>query len=45
MAIANAGGLAIAWASTAFVTTLGSQVLERYSFFTAVCAPRMPGGL
>ncbi len=45
MAIAGAGGLTVAWASVALVTTLGSQMFERFTFFTAVYAPRMPGGL
>lgn len=28
-----------------FVSALGGELLERYLFFTAVAAPRMPGGL
>lgn len=32
------------WAAGAFLTTLASQVLERYAFFTTVRAPKMPGG-
>jgi DMSO reductase anchor subunit len=28
-----------------FVMTLAAELLERYLFFTAVVAPRMPGGL
>jgi Fe-S-cluster-containing dehydrogenase component/DMSO reductase anchor subunit len=32
-------------ATFAFLLTLGSQLIERYFFFTAVVAPRMPGPL
>ena len=28
-----------------FVMTLAAELLERYLFFTAVIAPKMPGGL
>jgi hypothetical protein len=28
-----------------FVACLAGEVLERYLFFTAVAAPKMPGGL
>jgi formate dehydrogenase iron-sulfur subunit len=31
--------------SVAFAATFAAQVLERFSFFTAVTAPRMPGGV
>jgi len=44
-AIASAGPLATALASLAFVLTLLVQTLERYCFFVAVIAPRMPGAL
>ena len=36
-------GLAPVWAMLALVSTLGSQLLERYNYFRAVVAPRMPG--
>jgi formate dehydrogenase iron-sulfur subunit len=40
------GGLAAAVAATvAGVTTTASQIIERYFYFTAVVAPRMPGGV
>lgn len=45
LAVADAGGLAVAWATLAFAATLAAQALERYTFFAAVHAPRMPGGL
>jgi formate dehydrogenase iron-sulfur subunit len=45
------GGLAMmeaaphpAWAALALVAALAGAVIERYVFFTAVVAPRMPGG-
>jgi DMSO reductase anchor subunit len=31
------------WATLALLTTLAGCVLERYTFFTACAAPRMPG--
>ena len=47
------GGLAInstattsaACATLCFLASLGAQFIERYFFFTAVIAPRMPGGI
>jgi formate dehydrogenase iron-sulfur subunit len=45
MAILGVADAAVLWASVAFVTTLSSQLLERCTFFTAVHAPRMPGGV
>lgn len=42
---ALAGGpIGAALAVVAFLSTFASQVIERYTFFTAVIAPRMPGG-
>jgi DMSO reductase anchor subunit len=42
-AIFDAIGLTPLWAVLALVSTLGSQLLERYNYFRAVVAPRMPG--
>ena len=42
-AIGGLGGIPAVWASLALVSTLSSQLLERYQFFRAVVAPRMPG--
>ena len=42
-AIVGAPGFAPVWAVLALVSTLGSQFLERYNYFRAVVAPRMPG--
>lgn len=40
------GGLPAAICATlSFVLTFASQTIERYFFFTAVVAPRMPGGI
>jgi len=36
-------GIAPPWAVLAFASTLSSQFLERYNYFRAVVAPRMPG--
>jgi formate dehydrogenase iron-sulfur subunit len=44
-AIADWLGLRPVWGTAAFLTTLSSQILERYLFFTTVHAPRMPGGV
>jgi len=41
--IVGALGLTAVWAVLALVSTLGSQLLERYNYFRAVVAPRMPG--
>ena len=45
LTITGAGWSAALFATFAFVLTLGSQFIERYFFFTAVVAPRMPGAL
>jgi Fe-S-cluster-containing dehydrogenase component/DMSO reductase anchor subunit len=37
--------VAALFAAGIFVATLAGELLERYLFFTAVAAPRMPGGL
>jgi DMSO reductase anchor subunit len=42
-AIASASGPAALWAVVALASTLTSQLLERYHYFRAVVAPRMPG--
>jgi formate dehydrogenase iron-sulfur subunit len=42
-AIFGVAGLTPFWAVLALVSTLSSQFLERYHFFRAVVAPRMPG--
>jgi DMSO reductase anchor subunit len=41
--IAGTLGLTPLWAMLALVSTLTSQLLERYHYFRAVIAPRMPG--
>jgi formate dehydrogenase iron-sulfur subunit len=41
--IGNFGGFAPGWATASFLSTFGSQMLERHLFFVAVNAPRMPG--
>ena len=33
------------FATISFALTFASQAIERYFFFTAVVAPRMPGGV
>ena len=45
LAIFGFAQLPLVWAGIAFVTTFTSQFLERYTFFTAVRAPHMPGGI
>lgn len=45
LAITGTGWFGAIGATLAFLLTLGSQVIERYCFFTAVVAPRMPGGI
>lgn len=45
LAITGHGLLAAIFATLAFGFTAGSQLIERYFFFTAVVAPRMPGGV
>ena len=42
-AMAGVFGLAPMWALLALGSTLSSQLLERYNYFRAVVAPRMPG--
>ncbi len=42
-AIVDVLGLTPVWALLALVSTLSSQLLERYQYFRAVVAPRMPG--
>jgi DMSO reductase anchor subunit len=45
VAIARADALGATCATLSFLATAASQVIERYFFFTAVVAPRMPGPL
>ncbi len=45
LAVTGAGWSAAIYATLAFLLTLSSQLIERYFFFTAVVAPRMPGPL
>jgi Fe-S-cluster-containing dehydrogenase component/DMSO reductase anchor subunit len=45
IAITAHGFVGAAFATLAFLLTTASQVIERYVFFTAVIAPRMPGPL
>jgi hypothetical protein len=33
------------WAALAFLSTVTSQILDRYSFFAASAPPRMPGAV
>jgi formate dehydrogenase iron-sulfur subunit len=44
-AIMGTGASSTIWSSAALAATIASQILERFSFFTAVSAPRMPGGV
>ena len=44
-AIVASGVLSTIGVSVALAATFASQILERFSFFTAVTAPRMPGGV
>jgi DMSO reductase anchor subunit len=44
-ALFQQGTAAAIWATIAFALTFISQAIERYFFFTAVDAPKMPGGL
>jgi DMSO reductase anchor subunit len=39
------GALSPIAVSVALAATFASQILERFSFFAAVTAPRMPGGV
>jgi len=43
--IMKSGPIAAACATLAFLLTFASQIIERFSFFTTVVAPRMPGPL
>jgi DMSO reductase anchor subunit len=45
LAINHTGGFAAVCAMLSFLLTFASQIIERYFFFTAVVAPRMPGPL
>ncbi len=45
LAITGTGAIGTACATISFLLTLSSQLIERYFFFTAVIAPRMPGPL
>ena len=45
VAIAASGAVSAIVMSLALVATFAAQLLERFSFFTAVTAPRMPGGV
>jgi Fe-S-cluster-containing dehydrogenase component/DMSO reductase anchor subunit len=45
MAIFNTAHHGPVWATIAFILTFAAQVLERYTFFRACSAPRMPGGI
>ncbi len=44
-AIGASGAISTIGASVALAATFASQILERFSFFSAVTAPRMPGGV
>jgi formate dehydrogenase iron-sulfur subunit len=44
-AIVASGAFSTIASSVALAATLASQIPERFSFFTAVTAPRMPGGV
>lgn len=45
LAMTHVSQLAPAFASLALLSTFTSQVIERFTFFTVVIAPRMPGGV
>ena len=45
IALMTSGAGSTAGMTVALAATFASQVLERFSFFTAVTAPRMPGGV
>ena len=45
VAIVASGAISVIAVSVALAATFASQLLERFSFFTAVTAPRMPGGV
>ncbi|MEA3209019.1 MAG: formate dehydrogenase iron-sulfur subunit [Chthoniobacter sp.] len=44
-ALASTGWPAAAWATGSFALSFPGQIIERFFFFTAVVAPRMPGGV
>ena len=44
-AIVASGAISTLGVTVALAATFASQILERFSFFTAVTAPRMPGGV
>jgi formate dehydrogenase iron-sulfur subunit len=44
-AIVASGVISAIGVSVALAVTFSSQILERFGFFTAVTAPRMPGGV
>lgn len=44
-AVLSSGLMQVVAATAAFILTFGSSVVERYCFFTASAAPRMPGGI
>ncbi|RYD84333.1 MAG: molybdopterin oxidoreductase [Verrucomicrobiaceae bacterium] len=41
----HSGQMAAAFATASFLLTFASQTIERFFFFTAMDAPRMPGGV
>jgi DMSO reductase anchor subunit len=45
LAITHGGWSTAIFATVSFALTFASQAIERYFFFTAVVAPRMPGGV
>jgi DMSO reductase anchor subunit len=45
LAVTHTGMFAAVCATISLLLTAASQVIERYFFFTAVIAPRMPGGI
>ncbi len=45
LAISSSGAVPAIVMSLALVLTFAAQLLERFSFFAAVTAPRMPGGI
>jgi DMSO reductase anchor subunit len=45
LALADAAGVAAAWASVAALTTFSSEIIGRHVFFAAGMSKRMPGGV
>jgi DMSO reductase anchor subunit len=45
VALSTGGGAAALLATLSFLATFASLVVERYVFFVAALAPRMPGGV